>query len=103
MKLRQFITQFINVCESKRLKPIKVWQFLPQDELQDLANGESWECLEHCLALWKGLKLEACHDTAIPDISCHGCQYYLNDFCKRYDKNIPTTFNKQNACKEWTI
>lgn len=103
MQLHEFVRQFTATCKTHEHDPETVWRHLPQDELQWLSNGDCWECLECCLKIWRGYKLTPAHDAILPTISCLTCKHYLDDFCARYEKQIPAHFDKSKACKEWML
>lgn len=104
MTLREFIIRFKGACHDAGINSDSVWHYLPADELQWLANGEEWEWFQYCLTRWKDKELDRCHDTPMPDTSCNGCKYKTKkDYCKIHKKQIPKTFNRANACKEWEL
>lgn len=103
MTLRDFIRRFEAECNQHGYPPEPVWQDIPPDELQWLADdapGE-WGALAHYLTM--GLPMANNHVNRLPKIHCQTCNHFFHppDFCGKHQKPIPATFNQANACNHW--
>ncbi len=103
MNLRDFINQFKAVCKRHDYDHNPVWADIPIDELQWLIDEEhgEWEALNHYLA--SGFKLEHNNPNPCPIVHCKTCCHLdaSTDFCAKYQKPIPETFNQAQACNQW--
>lgn len=109
MTPREYISKFTTICKQYHQSPHKVWRHLSVDDHQALADnlpGE-WDCLELCLQLWEQRVILIWDEITpkMPEINCNTCKYFidLSQWCDKYNKAVPPTFDKRKACKDWNL
>lgn len=109
MRPIDFINKFTSLCKQYSQRPESVFQHLPQEELQWLADAEDaeeWICLEYLLSLYRDDSTKQylqSHQTKLPQTDCFSCCHYQsdNDWCDKHKKVIPKHYDKHKACKAW--
>lgn len=103
-----YVRRFMTVCNQYNHQPAVVWAHCSEEDHQALCDEleNEWAGFEYCLNLWqRPTMIWDQVNTALPIISCESCCHYTKepDWCGKHEKSIPTTFDKNNACKGWNL